>query len=167
MKSLYLMRHGIAVEPDVPAFADDSLRPLTAVGERKIRRFAKALRRLNLEWDVLLTSPFARAFRTAEIIADVFQNEPPLEVCNDLAPSGDAEAIFLHLRRRHPSAESVLLLGHEPYLSTLASVLLTGQSRLPLTFKKGGLCKLSVPRWRYHPGATLDWLFPPSLLRKR
>jgi phosphohistidine phosphatase SixA len=93
-----------------------------------------------------------------------------LEVCADLAVEGDPAALVRYLRRlsrgRNPPAE-IMLVGHEPYLSELISVLLAGRTGLPLTLKKGGLCKLSITDPRYGLCATLEWLVAPQVLLGR
>ena len=67
--NLYLLRHGIAVEPGVTGYEPDSERPLTARGEDRLREAAKAMDALELSFDLILSSPFLRARQTAEIIA--------------------------------------------------------------------------------------------------
>jgi phosphohistidine phosphatase SixA len=57
-----------------------------------------------------------------------------------------------------------LLVGHEPDLSALASLLLTGGGGLTITLKKGGLCRLSAERLRVGRCASLEWLVTPSQL---
>jgi phosphohistidine phosphatase len=59
--NLYLMRHGIALPADDPAVAVDAERPLSPKGVKRTRKIAKGMRRLDLSFDVLLTSPLARA----------------------------------------------------------------------------------------------------------
>ena len=167
MTTLYVLRHGIAVERGAGGYRDDSERPLTPDGEKKVRQLAKALRGLEVEFDVLLTSPFARALRTAQIVAQVFDAKKKLEVCDDLAVGGDPKAVVGQLQRRHKSAETVMLVGHEPYLSDLVSMLLTGHAGLPLNLKKGGLCKLTFTRVRYGRCATLEWLLTPRVIAGR
>jgi phosphohistidine phosphatase SixA len=56
------------------------------------------------------------------------------------------------------------LVGHEPYLSELISMLLSGTTDLSINFKKAGLCKLTVEHLRLGPCATLEWLVSPKLL---
>jgi phosphohistidine phosphatase len=167
MNTLYFLRHGVAVERGAAGYHDDAKRPLTPEGEKKVRQIAKTLRRVKVEFDVLLTSPFARALRTAQIVAQVFEAKKKLEVCDDLAVGGDAKAVIGYIQRRHKSAETAMLVGHEPYLSEFISVLLTGRTGLPLDLKKGGLCKLSLSRLRYGSGATLEWLLTPRILEGR
>jgi phosphohistidine phosphatase len=54
-----------------------------------------------------------------------------------------------------------MLVGHEPSLSELISTLLSGDGRMAVTMRKGGLCKLLVETPRYGPCATLEWLLTP------
>ncbi len=69
---LLVVRHAIA--EDREAFArshkDDSTRPLTPDGRRKMERAALGLKELVPELDVLAASPYKRAIETAEIIAN-------------------------------------------------------------------------------------------------
>lgn len=164
LRTLFLLRHGIAVERDPTERGRDSQRPLTAEGEQKVRAIAKELRRRKIEFDVILSSPFVRALRTAEIVAEVFDAGGHLEVCDALAVGGDPASLVRRLQRRHAKAAAVLLVGHEPYLSELASVLLTGDRQMSLTLKKGGVCKLSATRFRFGRCATLEWLLTPRML---
>ena len=60
-----------------------------------------------------------------------------------------------------PSPESVLLVGHEPYLSGLISLLVSGKETFTVTMKKGGLCKLSTDSLHHGRCAALDWLLTP------
>ena len=56
---LFVIRHGIA-EDAVPG-QDDASRELTEDGERKLKKIVKGLRRLDIEFDRILTSRFARS----------------------------------------------------------------------------------------------------------
>jgi phosphohistidine phosphatase len=67
--NLFLLRHGIAVERDEFASANDELRPLTPKGQRELRQSVAALRAMELQFDVILSSPLLRARQTAEIVA--------------------------------------------------------------------------------------------------
>jgi phosphohistidine phosphatase len=164
MRTLYILRHGIAFDRGAPDYPDDSERPLTPEGEKKIRQIAHALKKLKVECDLVLTSPFARAFRTAEIVVQVLKAEKKLRECPGLAVGGNPQAVVRVLNERHQAAQSVMLVGHEPFLSQLVSVLLVGDRGLALDLKKGGLCKLAVNRLRYGRCATLEWLLTPRVM---
>ena len=161
MKEIYILRHGIAVERGTRGYAKDSDRPLTTEGRKKMRRISRTLRKFELSFDLILSSPYVRARQTAEIVAKVLKAEKRLKFSEHLAAEGDAEELVEQLRRLYHSPASVLLVGHEPYLSQLISVLLTGEPDLALTLKKGGLCKLALQRLAYARCATLEWLVTP------
>src|SRR5438105_10768988 len=69
MIRVYLVRHGIAVNPADSGGLPDDDRPLTGKGRRRFRRAARAFARLGELPDFLFTSPLIRAAQTAEILA--------------------------------------------------------------------------------------------------
>src|SRR5712691_7627004 len=69
MIRIYLVRHGIAVDPSEKGTLDDDSRPLTAKGRRRFRRLARAFAQLGEIPDFTFTSPLVRAVQTAEILA--------------------------------------------------------------------------------------------------
>lgn len=159
---IYLLRHAIAVERGTPGYERDSDRELTPKGAKRMRRVAQGMLAMELSFDVILSSPFARAKQTAEIVADVFEAHKSLEFTDTLAVCGDPEELIKLIGKKYDAVESVLLVGHEPYMSSLISLLVSGDQNLMVTMKKGGLCKLSVESLRYDQCATLEWLLTPS-----
>jgi phosphohistidine phosphatase len=160
--NLYILRHGIAVEHGAPGYAKDADRPLTPEGERKLGEIAKAMQALDLAFDLILSSPYVRARQTAEIIAEAFKARKKLEFSNSLACGGDTKQLVDHLRRHQPPPENVLLVGHEPYLSGLVSLLVAGTVNCCVVLKKGGLCKLSTESLKHGRCAALAWLLTPK-----
>src|ERR1041384_3173041 len=63
--NLYLVRHAIAVDEGSPDYEQESERPLTDKGRKKMRQMARGLRNLGVEFDCILSSPYARARETA------------------------------------------------------------------------------------------------------
>jgi phosphohistidine phosphatase len=159
---LFLLRHGIAVDRGQPGYEDDSLRPLTPKGAARIHRIAQAAKRLRLKFDLILSSPYLRAQQTAQGIASFYKMEDKLRLTENLVPATLASALIGEIHETYADALSILLVGHEPYLSGLVSVLLAGDENVMITFKKGGLCKLSVDELRYERCATLEWLMTPK-----
>ena len=159
---LYLLRHAIAVEHGAPGFERDSDRVLTPKGAKKMRRIARGMLAMDLSFDVILSSPFARAKQTAEIVADVFKAHKRLEYTSTLEVGGDPEELVKLIGKKYDAAETVLLVGHEPYMSSLISLLLSGDQSVNVTMKKGGLCKLDIDTLHYGQCATLEWLLAPS-----
>jgi phosphohistidine phosphatase len=162
--NLYLLRHGLAVELSTRRLAKDSERALTAKGKRKLGEIAEAMEALGLSFDLILSSPFLRARQTAEIVAEVFQVKTKLVLSDHLIPGGSAKGLIQGINLLEPVPESVLLVGHEPDLSSLISLLVTGNAESSIALKKGGLCKLSVESLKPGRCATLEWLVTPKQL---
>jgi len=160
--NLYILRHGIAVEPGSPGYAKDADRPLTPEGERKLRQVAQAMEALELSFDLILSSPYLRVRQTAESVAEGLKARKRLELTDSLTPGGSTKKLIELLNRLEPSPESVLLVGHEPYLSGLISLLVSGKEAFAVTMKKGGLCKLSIESLQHGRCASLDWLLTPK-----
>lgn len=158
--NLYILRHGIAVERGTRGFENDADRPLTLKGEERMKDIARAMKAMELEFDLILTSPYVRARHTAEIVADEFKARTILQNSEHLACDGDPKKVITELGRLKP--ENVLLSGHEPYLSELISTLVFGESAALVQMKKGGLCKLSAETLKYGRCATLEWLLTPK-----
>ena len=161
---LYLLRHAIAVPRGTPGYGDDSKRPLTPEGEKKMHRIARAMQALDVDFDLILSSPFTRARQTAEIVAEVFQAEKKLALEDSLAVGGDLRKLIRRINAVYGTLEGILLIGHEPSMSELISVLIAGDTRVSLTLRKGGLCRLTTDVLRYGQCATLDWLLAPKQL---
>jgi phosphohistidine phosphatase len=162
MMNLYVLRHGIAADPTSFGLTADADRRLTLEGERKVRQVAQAMQALELSFDLILSSPYLRARQTAEIIAEAFKASKKLEFNEALAPGGSSKKLIELLNRRQPAPESVLLSGHEPDLSELISLLLSGNEGLSITMKKGGLCKLTIQTLKHGRCASLEWLLTPK-----
>jgi len=160
--NLFLLRHGLAVERTIPGFKLDRDRPLTSGGRKRIRRVATLLHKVQGSFDVILTSPYVRARQTAEIVADRLGGAKKLEISEHLGPGKSFGGLMQELNHR-AGLESILLVGHEPDLSQLISMLVTGKPGLPVELKKGGLCKLEIGTLRAGHCATLQWLMTPKL----
>ena len=160
---LYILRHGDAVEHGDPRHKENE-RPLTPKGIQRIKNLAHALRQMEVLIDAVLSSPLARARETAEIVARGLQLENNPEWTDALLPSGGMDALVGQINAKHPVPQSVLLVGHEPYLSGFVSLLCAGGPGLPIEFKKGALCRLEVDALSCAKCAVLEWLLPPRLL---
>lgn len=161
---LYILRHGEAADHDDPRYQNDADRPLTPKGIQRTKALAHCLRQLEVTFDVIFSSPLVRARETAEIIERGLRLHGRLELTEHLAPSGDVEKLAHQLNKLRPAPECILLVGHEPYLSSLISLLCTGGSHLALTLKKGGLCRLEAETLRAARCASLEWLLSPRLI---
>ena len=125
---LYLVRHAIAFEHDPEAWPDDRDRPLTPEGRRRFRRAARGLRALEVLPDAVLSSRYVRAWQTAEILVDDarWPAPRPCPALESAARPADALSGPRPRRRRPPA-----LVGHEPHIRQLESLLVCGEDAQP------------------------------------
>ena len=91
------------------------------------------MRALELDFDLILSSPLVRARQTAEIIAAELKLQKRLVFADELKPGGDAKKLVQKIARAEKSPENVLLVGHEPDFSELISLLVTGDATAPVS----------------------------------
>jgi phosphohistidine phosphatase len=160
-RTLYLVRHAIAADrgDDWP---DDAKRPLTHRGLARMRRVVHGLRALDVDVDVVLTSPLLRARQTADVLAAGLKSTPDVAVASALEP-GVAPAKVVESVAAYPAARAIALVGHEPGLGELAAWLVG--ARAPFALKKGGVCRIDLTGVPPAEPGHLVWLATPSMLR--
>ena len=162
--NLYLVRHARAARRS-REWRPDSTRPLTRDGEKRMFEAARGLQAVDVRFDLILTSPYIRALRTAEILGEVFGFKQLFETRN-LTPEADPERIVAEINESFSSLKEIALVSHEPFLGRLISVLLSGEDKLSIKMRKGGCCKLSVKELSAGPCATLEWLMAPRQMTR-
>ncbi|MFO7572211.1 MAG: phosphohistidine phosphatase SixA [Gaiellaceae bacterium] len=161
---LYLVRHAIAEPRDPAGRADDARRELTSDGILRLRAAATGLGRLGVEVELLLSSPYPRARQTAEILSKEL-GWPAPTLLDLLAPPASATAFLDALRGRQEG--SLAVVGHQPDLSELASLLLAGDGGLVrIELRKAGVVCLSAPAGLAPGSAVLRWSASPRMLRR-
>jgi phosphohistidine phosphatase len=159
---LYILRHATAEEA---ANSDDGARQLTERSKEKMRGAAAGLRAMGLKFDVILTSPLVRAAETAEIVSAAYENNPPPQVVPALATGVPANEAVTALRG-FAKDDHVMIVGHEPQLSAVASILLTGASDVVhMKLKTGGCIAIDLPARFERGGGELRWMLTHRQLR--
>lgn len=166
MVQLYILRHGEAGKR-VPAGGSDSKRALTVTGEEEVQEIAQALSVLGVKLDFMATSPLERARQTAQIVAKALKvKKGSLEEWSELKPVGRRTALYKKLAQFKPET-SVMVVGHEPYLSTVVGELVFGNAiggRVIL--KKAGLAKVAVTSFQPKVKGELRWLLAPRHMKR-
>ncbi|HSF59861.1 MAG TPA: phosphohistidine phosphatase SixA [Candidatus Binatia bacterium] len=117
--NIYLVRHGEAVSERI-----DSARPLTRAGTEQVERVADRAASQNVQVSAIFHSGILRAKQTAEIIAQRLSFNSGTRELSGLLPQDDPSIAQADLE----TAESpIMLVGHLPHLSRLASLLVSGQ----------------------------------------
>jgi phosphohistidine phosphatase len=165
--NLYLMRHGIAVTADQPGVESDGERALTPKGIKRMRRAVRGLRRLGISFDAILTSPLVRARQTAEIVADTLGLADHLDEIPELTPENSVDRLVSGLTRFRDK-KNLLLVGHNPLLTNVASFLIAGKkdAKFQIDLKKGGLCCIEIDDLPPDSSGTLCWFLTPKQLRR-
>jgi phosphohistidine phosphatase len=158
VKVLYLLRHAKSSWDD-PALSDHE-RPLAPRGRRAAARIAEHLKGEGIRPALVICSSSRRTRQTLERIATALP-DVPVQVEADLY-GADAGSLHRRLHRLPDTADSVLLVGHNPGLHDL-TLTLAGDgdaeilARLRAKMPTGALATLAAPvkRWRnLRPGGA-------------
>lgn len=158
---LYVLRHSDAAPHGTMKDAD---RPLTDEGIKKMTRVAEAMRKMELSFDAILSSPYVRAKETAGIVGEIMKCRSLIKLTPNLVSDASPSAVVKEINEDLPHKNRVLVVGHNPFLTILVSVLISGRDDTLIKFRKGGLCKLTAETLRFGQCARLEWLMAPSLV---
>lgn len=135
---LYILRHGDAIEQGY----EDVERPLSSVGKEQALIAANALKSLNASLDMILSSPLVRSKQTAKTIEKELQVNK-FATTQHLIPGSDHLELIKQLNELE--LNQILLVGHEPHLSVLVSLLINGKTYTHIEIKKGSLALVETP----------------------
>ena len=164
---LFLFRHGEAGKR-LQSGSKDFDRPLTSIGQKEIENISISLKKLNINFDRIITSPLKRAHQTAIIISNVFAMEDRVEDWGELKPEGNRLELYKKLSQLK-SDSSLLIIGHHPYLTEMIGNLIfdyDSDNGPRIILKKSGLAKIVVTSLMPTMKGELRWLLSPKLLRK-
>ena len=156
---IYILRHGIAEEAH--SGMRDADRPLTAEGAKKLLPVLRRARAIDVKPPVILTSPYRRAHETAKVAAEALRGESKLVETRALTPDSSPELVWDEIRN-HKSDPQIMIVGHEPLLSSVYAYLL-GAALVQIDVKKGSLGRIDVDRFTGQPRGVLRWLINPKL----
>jgi phosphohistidine phosphatase len=154
---LFVIRHGVA--EDAAPGGDDASRELTREGEKKLKKVVHGMRALDISFGRVLTSPWVRAARTAELLKPICSKVIATELlCQP--PRSELLAQIAEL------GEDTAVVGHEPWLGQLVAWLAFGDMRYgeAFVFQKAGLMWLEgsvIPH-----GMVVRAVIPPRFLRE-
>lgn len=149
--NLYLIRHAHAEDTE-----PDQARRLSRRGQKQVRALGKFLRRTAaFAPEEIWHSTLVRAQETAALLTLAAKVGAPLREVADLAPGDDPRRLARILAK---CDRAIALVGHEPHLSALASLLVAGKADPPrFAMKKGATLALEgtgrhwIVRWHVAP----------------
>jgi phosphohistidine phosphatase len=156
---LYLMRHANAgMIRGNPAL--DAKRGLIKEGKEQCMLMARVLSALNMQADVIVSSPLKRALQTAQFVGTELGYDAKVETSAALAP-GASFAEFQAMLAKYAGREGVLAVGHNPNVFQFLGRLITGNGGAAIRMRKGSIARVDLDR---HP-PRLQWLIDPRSAR--
>ena len=131
MKKLYLLRHAKSAWDD-PSL-DDHDRPLAPRGRKAVKAMRKHIKKAGIRPDLILCSTAQRARETYQGVYGALNDSP---VTFDEGIYTFSSAPLLHrLQRLTDAVETVMLIGHNPALESLALSLCHPDGSAPLAYR--------------------------------
>jgi len=146
MKTIYLLRHAKAVAAE-EASTPDSDRPLHKDGKKEAKAMAKAFAAKVMLPDLLITSPAKRAVATARLFAKELGYKKKKIVRDEKLYTNDSAGMLNLVKELTDSADSVMIVGHNPAISEFAALL---SQSVKDELASGGLLgiKFDARKWR-------------------
>ncbi len=102
----------------------------------------------------------------AQIVAKTLKiKKGDTEEWNELKPEGNRVELYRKLGQ-FKQESSILLVGHEPYLSSMVSEIVFGAVGGSIVLKKAGIARIGVKSLQPKVKGELRWLLPPRHLKK-
>lgn len=150
---LYLMQHGKAMSKE-----ENPERPLTDQGKDDVGRVSKSIAQAEIQLSEIRHSGKRRAEDTANIVAQHLNLQDKVIAIQGISPNDDVVPIAEALQRQ---TEPVMLVGHLPFLSRLASHLLVADADQTIVqFQMGGVVCLAKEDEKW----MLAWMVMPEVV---
>jgi phosphohistidine phosphatase len=121
------------------------------------------LNALDIQFDLIVSSPLKRCLQTASLVGTETGYEAPIMNSNALAPEGTLKD-FQKLLNECSKSENVLVVGHNPNLTNfLGAILVPANSPAPakVRLRKGSFARVVLTRGP----AVLQGLLDPRTIR--
>jgi phosphohistidine phosphatase len=157
---IYFLRHASAGQHLANPKKDEK-RPLDKDGIDQCGIVGRALTALDVQVDVIISSPLKRAAQTASLVGNELSYEGKLQFDDALRP-GSTFADFRRMMEKYARQESIMLVGHNPNLSEfLGRVICEAGCEAGIDLRKGAVAKVEMAR----NSALLQWCLTPKVLR--
>ena len=161
--NVYFLRHGEAGKR-ITIPSRDFERSLTASGAEEVEEIAESMKKMNLEFDKIASSPLARTQETAEIVSRVYKMSGKPELWDELRPEANRLDLYRRLSKMKQDAD-LLLVGHDPFMTTVIGEIISGGLNVKISLKKGGLARVQIDSFTPKAAGELRWLLTPKQIK--
>jgi phosphohistidine phosphatase len=160
--NIFILRHASAgLRRTNPAL--DKKRPLDKEGKKHCLQLAHVLNALDIQFDLIVSSPLKRCLQTASLIGTEMGYEAQILNSEALAPEATLKD-FQKLLKECATRENLLVVGHNPNLTKFLGSLLvsvSSGSEAQIRLRKGSIARVVLTRGP----ATLQALLDPRTVR--
>ena len=143
--NLFILRHASAGTRRANPLLD-AKRPLDKDGKRHCLQLAHILNALDMQFDLIVSSPLKRCLQTASLVGTETGYESQILKSKSLAPTATLKD-FQKLLKECARVENLLVVGHNPNLTLfLGSLLVPAAATAPasIRLRKGSLARLNL-----------------------
>ena len=157
---LYFLRHASAGE-HLSNPKKDEKRALDKTGIEQCGEVGRALAALDVQVDIILSSPLKRSAQTASLVGNELSYEGKLFLEDGLRPASTF-ADFRKMLEKYAKFETVMVVGHNPNLSEfLGRSISASGCEASVELKKGAVARVEMNR----NSGSLLWCITPKVLR--
>jgi phosphohistidine phosphatase len=157
---IYFLRHASAGEPQSNLKKDEK-RALDEMGVEQCGYVGRALSALDVQVEIIVSSPLKRAAQTASLVGNEMGHEGKLQLDDALRPTASF-ADFRKMLDKYARYESIMVVGHNPTLSEfLGRSISEAGCEAAVDLKKGAVARVETSR----NAALLTWCLTPKILR--
>jgi len=157
---LYFLRHASAGQP-LSNPKKDEKRALDESGVEQCGYVGRALAALDVQVEVIISSPLKRAAQTASLVGNEMGYEGKLQLEDALRPTASF-ADFRRMLDKYARQDAIMVVGHNPTLSEfLGRAISESGCEASIDLKKGAVARVEMSR----TAASLNWCLTPKILR--
>lgn len=168
MKYILLLRHAKSSWAD--ADLKDFDRPLADRGLKDAPRMGKYLRKIDLKPEYLVSSTAERARQTTELCLEAMKSDDEILHWDEGLYFESVHKYIQAIQSTPEKAETMMVVGHNPLMENVATLLSGGAERVSFRMPTAGLVCLETYALRWEdikPGTCqIKWMMIPKVLRK-
>jgi phosphohistidine phosphatase len=118
---------------------------------------------MDVQVEAILSSPLKRASQTASLVGNELGFESEITFSPALSPDASFEDFREMLAQQATKAQEIMIVGHNPTLSSFLSLLVSaGANERAIDLKKGAVARLDYDGRK---NGSMTWCVTPKIVR--